>query len=99
MSDSTTIELPEELSINTVDQWHPVFCQAIDQHRHFNFQSNDLCRIDSAGLQLLLAFITQVINSGKTYHWLSVAPTLQHQAQTLGLDHVIFGQQTSDGDK
>ena len=51
---------------------------------------------DTAGLQLLLAFITQLQQQGRCVQWLQVAAPLQTVAQQLGLANLLgFAGQAS----
>ena len=98
MSDTTSFALPEELSINTVSEWHPVLCELASSPAPIEIQSQELCRIDTAGIQLLFAFTRQLNDSGKSFLWGPVVPTLRQQAEILGLSEQLFGPNPVNGE-
>lgn len=98
MSDAITFALPEELSINTVAEWHPVLCELASSPNPIEIQSQDVCRIDTAGIQLLVAFTRQLNDSGKAFQWGPVTATLRQQAEILGLDEQLFGAHKVNGE-
>lgn len=75
-----TVSLPPTLTIAQSSEWQTQLCQHRDQR--VRLSGSEIKRIDTAALQLLLAFIN---NSDVTVGWVDPSPELRNAAGLLGL--------------
>jgi anti-anti-sigma regulatory factor len=87
-----TIKLPAELTIVQVDTFKQTLLQIIDNNDTLVIDDNDLERIDTIGLQLLLSAITYIASQRKVLRWNSRSSTIKESIKKLGLNDAIFTQ-------
>jgi ABC-type transporter Mla MlaB component len=75
-----TISLPAILTIAQLSEWQTQLCQHRGQR--VRLSGNEIKRIDTAALQLLLAFVN---NSDVTVGWIDPSSELRNAAGLLGL--------------
>jgi len=85
MSEENSLHLPEEISIENVSEWHKTLLEVLNNSDSINIDASELCRIDTAGIQLLTVFITELISGDKHFKWQSVSKALSTTARQLGL--------------
>jgi len=85
MNDDSSLRLPEEISIQNVNEWRATLLEVLQNNSAVNIDAADLSRIDTAGLQLLTVFVTEMISAGKTLQWESSSRMLVTTARQLGL--------------
>lgn len=86
------IKLPAELTIVQVEEFKQTLLEIIENHDTLTIDDNDLERIDTIGLQLLLATVTYISSKSKTLHWHSQSHTIKESIKKLGLKDAIFTQ-------
>jgi len=90
MNDDSSLRLPEEISIQNVNEWRATLLEVLQNNSAVNIDAADLSRIDTAGLQLLTVFVTEMISAGKTLQWESSSRMLVTTARQLGLDKKLL---------
>ena len=89
--DLMTLELPDDLSISQVEEYKH---QVITQIENFNKVTiNDKCivKIDTVGVQLLLALIHYFLLKGVEIEWQINSSILIESIKQLGLEHSELG--------
>lgn len=83
---SSVLTLPETLTIQTVQtEYENMAAQLSELNDRITLQASQVGNIDSAGLQLLLAFISKIQRDGKSFEWESPSDALLKSADNLGL--------------
>jgi len=85
MSEENSLHLPEEISIENVCEWHKTLIEVLNNSDSINIDASELCRIDTAGMQLLTVFINELSSSDKQFKWQDVSKALSTTARQLGL--------------
>lgn len=94
MEDVTTIELGERLTIADVHDRYHEWQDAISGSGAIAIDAGDITAVDTAGLQLLLAVRTTVLNQSREFTWQAVSGDLKNVAalidmtDLMGLDNV-----------
>lgn len=86
------IKLPAELTIVQVETFKQTLLEIIDNHNTLAIDDNDLERIDTIGLQLLLATVTYIASQRKILRWQSQSSTINASIKILGLNDAILTQ-------
>lgn len=90
--ENITIKLPTELTIAQVDNYRQTLLDIIDNNDTLVIDDSSLKRIDTIGLQLLLATITYIASQNKALTWCSQSPAIIESIKQLGLNDAIFTQ-------
>lgn len=77
--------LPEALIIQNIAEWKDRFTQLLTNEPLPPLEGEQLKDIDTAGLQLLLAFMIEADKQGSSVRWASVSAELNEYAQSLGV--------------
>lgn len=83
---------PEELTIVQVDECKNQLLELIEQSEVITFDDSQLKKVDTVGIQLILAAITYISSQNKSLIWQSSSLTLKNSVQNLGLDEAILNQ-------
>ncbi|MDP2560145.1 lipid asymmetry maintenance protein MlaB [Psychrobium sp. 1_MG-2023] len=92
--DANTLSLPQSIDISYVTEFHP---QLISFLSEFTESKNDILvinaseleRIDTAGIQLLIAFVIEATKMNVTIQWQSISTELENTANELGLAQAL----------
>lgn len=90
--ENNIIKLPPELTIAQADEYRKALFDIIDDNNNLVLDDSDLKRIDTIGLQLLLATITYISAQNKVLSWCSQSPSIRESIKQLGLNEAIFTQ-------
>lgn len=88
MSSEVSFQLPENLTIASVQGLHEQLETLVDQHDHDKIiiQASAVKRADTAGLQLLLAFVNTTKDRQIKLDWNTPSEKLLAAAELLGLE-------------
>ena len=86
---SFTINLPTAITIRNVSELMDELNDIDDKHQELIFEAENIERIDTAALQLILGFYLFSTNAGKKVIWNNPSPTLQNAVEILGLKEII----------
>ena len=90
------IKFPSDLTIAQVDEYQAQILPVIDDHDIITIDDGDLVRIDTIGVQFILAVVTYIIAQGKDIKWQSKSTVLKESIQQLGISDVILLQYLMD---
>ncbi|MBS97195.1 MAG: hypothetical protein CMI01_00750 [Oceanospirillaceae bacterium] len=79
-----SIELPSELCISEVESLKPQLLEALSQAEEVDLDGARVERIDTAGIQLLVALTKLVETQGRRMQWRQASSTLTEAASELG---------------
>ena len=91
MNSDTILSLPSELSIDNISEYKELLIEHLENSASLiTLDGSKLCRVDTAGVQLLVVFIKQVLANGKKIEWQSCSEALQSTAAQLGLKQQLL---------
>jgi ABC-type transporter Mla MlaB component len=83
------LALPAECLVSGASTLKESLASLLDEPQPITLDITALQRIDTAGLQLLTAFIRERAGHGRTIEWRGTAPALANAAQLLGLTSLL----------
>jgi anti-anti-sigma factor len=92
------LNLPQEITIRTVSEVKNLLTDILNQEGCITLNAEPVSRIDTVGLQLLLAFEQTVANEGRNAQLLNASETILKVSQTLGLSLMLTGEQIDDSE-
>jgi len=90
MDADNILHLPEEISITNVSEWKITLLKVLQSSTEVILDATELCRIDTAGIQLLTVFAAEMKLAGKTMTWQGHSKILSTTASQLGLDKMLL---------
>jgi anti-anti-sigma regulatory factor len=90
------IKFPSDLTIVQVDEYQTEIIPIIDEHDVIIIDDSELTRIDTIGVQFILAVVTYIIAQGKEIEWQSKSKVLKESLQQLGISDAILLQYIMD---
>lgn len=91
MTSDTILSLPNELSIDNISEYKDLLIEHLETSSSvITLDGSKLVRVDTAGVQLLVVFVRQVIANGKQVEWQSCSDALQSTAEQLGLKQQLL---------
>lgn len=90
--EAPNIKLPAELTIMQIQDYKSELLQKIDDSDVILLDDSDVVRIDTVGIQLLLALVTYVSAQNKTLKWQSASAVIKESVKKLGLNEAILNQ-------
>ena len=90
------IKFPSDLTIAQVDEYQSQIVPQIDALDVVSIDDSELSRIDTIGVQFILAVVTYIIAQGKEIQWQSKSTILKESIQKLGITDAILLQYISD---
>lgn len=84
-----TISLPSALTIRDVSELMEELNEIDDKHQELVFDAENIERVDTAAMQLILGFYLFAKDSGRKVIWNKPSETLHHAAEILGLKELI----------
>jgi len=92
---SGDLVLEGSLGIAEAEAMHQQLSQILNAHVDVSIQSEDLSRVDAAGVQLLYAFVKEAKSRSVPLQWASVSDALLETATVLGV-HEGMGFESAD---
>ena len=86
------IKLPSDLTIAQVSEYQSEILPLIDQEKTITIDDSELTRIDTIGVQFILAVVTYIIAQGKEIVWQSKSTILRDSIKQLGINDAILLQ-------
>ena len=86
------IKFPRDLTISQVDEYQTQIIPQIDALDVITIDDSELSRIDTIGVQFILAVVTYIVSQGKEIKWQSKSIILKESIKTLGITDVILLQ-------
>jgi len=85
-------KLPTELTIVQVEACKNQFIEFAAQHQEITLDDSDVNRVDTVGIQLLLAMITYIAAQNKILHWKNTSSIINESVKQLGINEDILNQ-------
>ncbi|MFQ5470050.1 MAG: lipid asymmetry maintenance protein MlaB [Gammaproteobacteria bacterium] len=86
-SKPTVINCEEIVDISSISDLHKSFIKMLDKkHKEIIVDVSKIERIDTAGIQLLCSFQSEIKEAGIPFHWRDPSDTFCSTAHQLGLD-------------
>ncbi len=85
-------KLPAELTISQVQACKNQLLELIDESDEIYLDDSDVVRIDTLGVQLLLASVHYIASKNKVLHWQSTSSVIIKSIEQLGLDDAILNK-------
>ena len=86
---STTLALPAECLVSEAGSLKGNLAALLDEPLPVTLDIAALQRIDTAGLQVITAFVRERAGHGRTVEWQGTAPVMTTAAQLLGLTTLL----------
>jgi len=86
---STTLALAAECMVSGASSLKESLATLLDEPLPVTLDITTLQRIDTAGLQVITAFVRERAGHGRTVEWQGTAPALTTAAQLLGLTSLL----------
>jgi len=84
--------LPPQLTITQIEECKAALLTCIDENETITLNSDDVEKIDTLGIQLLLAAITYVAAQNKELIWLCNSPVIENGVKQLGLNEALLNK-------
>ncbi len=85
----TRLKLSGNLDIDEAVKLHARLGKCANKKLDVNINAGDVESADTAGLQLLLAFVNGVTSTGKIIKWQSTSPALEEAASKAGISEQL----------
>ncbi len=89
VANTYTVNLNSALTIRDVSELMDELNQIDDKHNEVIFESEQLEKVDTAALQLLLGFYLFATDAGKKVIWNKPSEALCHAVEILGLKEIL----------
>ena len=89
MSSPHIVDLPEKLTIVTVEALHEQLEPLLNEHNEVVLNAELVSRVDTAGLQVLLSFCQALQKQHVAFSWSSPPDVLREGALQLGLFNLM----------
>jgi len=86
------LKLPAELTIAKVEECKSTIIAATQEQDIIVFDDSDVVRIDTVGIQMLLASVTYIAAQNKELQWQSTSTAIQESIKLLGINEPILNQ-------
>lgn len=91
-NEPTRVQLPARLQINNLDALYAELCGLVTSKKpHVVFDAGDISLVDSAGVQLLVAFFRSFQAGGGKIEWDNYSVQLYQMADELGISGQLGG--------
>ena len=84
--------LPQQLTITQIDECKTALLTCIDENETITLNSDNVEKIDTLGIQLLLATITYISAQNKKLIWLCNSSVIKSSVKQLGLNEELLNQ-------
>ncbi|PIE25537.1 MAG: hypothetical protein CSA60_00180 [Neptuniibacter caesariensis] len=89
MSIENTLDLPEEISIANITEWKTKFVNFSMEPTPLLLNAERLERVDTAAMQLMLAFVNKARAEDKSITWDKPSSAFLNMAKQLGLTDAL----------
>ncbi len=89
-------KLPVELTIAQVEECKADLVLYIEENEALVFDDTQVSRVDTVGIQLLLAAITYIASQNKQLTWQCQSSIIQESIKQLGINEEILNQYIID---
>lgn len=86
------IKFPSDLTITQVDEYQAELLPLIEEYDVIEIDDSELTRIDTIGVQFILAVVTYIVAQGKEIKWQSSSKILKESVSQLGITDALFLQ-------
>jgi len=86
------LKLPAELTIAGVQECKANIIAALEEQEIIVIDDSDVVRIDTVGIQMLLATVTYITSQNKQLQWQSNSPVIKEGIKCLGINEAILIQ-------
>lgn len=86
------IKLPAELTIARVQECTINIINELEEQEVIVIDDSDVVRIDTVGIQMLLAAVTYISSQNKQLQWQSKSPAIKESIKCLGINEPILIQ-------
>ncbi|MBL4764156.1 MAG: STAS domain-containing protein [Colwellia sp.] len=86
------IKFPNDLTIACVDEYSLEIQPIIDDNEKISIDDSQLMRVDTIGVQFILAVVTYISAQGKELTWQSTSKVLHQSIQQLGITDAMLMQ-------
>jgi anti-anti-sigma regulatory factor len=84
--------LPTQLTIVQSEEFKSTLIQLIDNNDVIELDDSQVTVIDTIGVQLLLALVTDIASQNKKLIWNSSSTVIKESVKQLGLNEAILNQ-------
>lgn len=85
-----TIQVPQELGMPNVDGFKEELSKFLASDAgEYTLDASEVTRIDTAGIQLLLAFVRELEHQARAVHWHEPSPVILNAAHTLAVSQAM----------
>ncbi len=93
-TNSTTaiIKFPTELTISYAEQFKSEVIDIINANNELLVDDSELVRIDTTGLQLIIAIITYILSVNKSLNWQCHAACINESVKQLGVNEPMLNK-------
>ena len=85
-------KLPEQLTIAHVDDCKTLLLTEIQHQDIIEFDDSNVQRVDTLGIQLLLAAVQFITSQNKQLIWQPKSLVIRESIKQLGLNETVFNQ-------
>ena len=89
------LKLPAELTIAHVESCKSAMMQYIEEHDTLSFDDSEVKRVDTIGIQFLLAVVIYIASQNKELTWQCKSPMIKESIAQLGIEDAILVQYIS----
>lgn len=86
------IKFPSDLTITQVDEYQAELLPLIEEYDVIEIDDSELTRIDTIGVQFILAVVTYIVAQGKEIKWQSSSKILKESVSQLGITDALLLQ-------
>jgi len=86
---SATVALSAECTVSEAASLKERLAPLLEESQPVTLDVNAVQRVDTAGLQVIMAFVRERAGRGRTVEWQGAAPALTGAAQLLGLTSLL----------
>jgi phospholipid transport system transporter-binding protein len=76
-------------TIRTVNTFQAELAERLDESGNVQIDGGTVERIDTAALQLLVAFVRDLQTDGRSVEWIECSPALRRAVNSLGLQNAL----------
>ena len=89
---SLGLEIDEKLTIGQVEVIHSEWTEYLKAKQDISIDARNVKQVDSAGLQLLIAFVLAVNKQGKAVSWIGYSQPIIEVIELLGMERYLMSE-------
>jgi len=90
------LTLPEDLLITQVSEFKELILEYVQSHDIICIDDSQVKRVDTIGIQLLLAIVTHIVALKKEIQWPAQSEIIKESLHKLGVNEPILNQYLSN---